>query len=121
MWPSTGWLWNFVFNTNSLFWLSVTSRVLFLQICPLFFTFINHHVFFAHLLKNCSKFPGFTLSQPVNAYFILLPRLFGTRFQAALVPSLIACNSRLIYKRICSVKLFLIHSFWVFLLVLCAL
>ena len=70
----TGCLWNFVFNSNWLFWLSVISRVLFLHIYPLFCTFINHRVFFAHLLKNCSKFPGLTLSQPVNAHFILLPR-----------------------------------------------
>ena len=74
-------------------------------------------VFFAHLLKNCSKFPGLTLSQPVNAHFILLPRLFGTRFQAVFVTPLISCNSRLIWKRICSVKLFLIHSSCVFFLV----
>ena len=66
----TGCLWNFVFNTNWLFWLSVISRVLFLHICPLFCTFINLRVFFAHLLKNCSKFPGLTLSQPVKAHFI---------------------------------------------------
>ena len=83
-------------------------------------TIINHQVFFAHLLKNCSKFPGLTLSQPVNAHFILLLRLSGTRFQAVFVTSLISCNSRLIWKRICSIKLFLIHSSCVFFLVLCA-
>ena len=54
----TGCLWNFVFNTNWLFWLSVILRVLFLHICPLFCTFTNHYMFFDHLLKNCSKFPG---------------------------------------------------------------
>ena len=63
-----------------------------------------------------SKFLGLTLSQPVNAHFILLPRLFGTRFQAVFVTSLISCNSRLICKCICSVKLFLIHSSCVFFL-----
>ena len=113
---STGCLCNFVFNTNWLFWFSVISRVLFLHICPLFCIFINLRVFFAHLLKNCSKFPGLTLSQPVNAHFILLPRLFGTRFQAVFVTSLISCNSRLIWKPICSVKLFPIHSSCVFFL-----
>ena len=112
----TGCLCNFVFNTNWLFWLSVISRVLFLHICPLFCIFINLRVFFAHLLKNCSKFPGLTLSQPVNAHFILLPRLFGTRFQAVFVTTLISCNSSLIWKPICSVKLFLIHSSCVFFL-----
>ena len=56
----------------------------------------NLRVFFAHLLKNCSKFPGLTLSQPVNVHFILLPRVFGTRSQAVFVTSLISCNSRLI-------------------------
>ena len=81
----TGCLWNFIFNTNWLFWLSIILRVLFLHICPLFFTFINHHVFFTHLLKNCLKFPRLTVSQLVNAHFILLSRLFGTRFQAAFV------------------------------------
>ena len=81
----TGCLWNFIFNTNWLFWLSIISRVLFLHICPLFFTFINHHMFFTHLLKNCLKFPRLTISQPVNAHFILLSRLLGTRFQAAFV------------------------------------
>ena len=46
------------FCTNWLFWLSVISRVLFLYICLLFCTFVNHHAFFAHFLKNCSEFPG---------------------------------------------------------------
>ena len=70
--------------------------------------------------KNCSKFPGLTLSQSVNAHFILLPGLFGTRFPAVFITSLISYNSRLISKCICSVKLFLIHSSCVFFLVLCA-
>ena len=98
-----------------LFWLSITSRVLFLYICLLFCTFIIHHTFFDHL-RNCSKFPGLTISQPVNAHFILLPRLFGTRFQAAFITLLVSCNSRLIWKCICFFKLFLIHSFCVIFL-----
>ena len=45
----------FVFNTNWLFWLSVISRVLFLHICPLFCTFINHRVFFVQLASKQSS------------------------------------------------------------------
>ena len=54
----TGCFWNFVFNTNWLFWLSVILRLLFLHICPLFCTFVNHHMFFAHLLKIAQNSPG---------------------------------------------------------------
>ena len=117
----TGCLWNLVFNAGWWFWLSVFSRVLFLHVCLLFRLLVNHHVFFDHPLKNCSKFPGLTLSQPVKAHFILLPGLIGSHFQGAFVTSLISCNSRLIWKWICSVKLFLIHSFCVFYCSLCAL
>ena len=68
--------------------------------------------FFAHLLKNCSKF---FKSAGERSFHFAAPTVW-TRFQAVFVTSLISCNSRLIWKGICSVKLFLIHSSCVFFL-----
>ena len=93
-----------VLCTNWLFWLCIISRVT-LSPYLLFCTGIYHSAFFEHLLKNCLQFHGSILSQLVNAHSIFLPGLIWSHFQAALVTLKSSCNSRLIWKCICSINL----------------